>query len=162
MTDVDEPRWLDDDEQRAWRAFLTASALLDLSIDSAAKRHGLSASEYAVLVRLSEAPGGSLRMAQLADGMQHSRSRMTHTIKRMGDKGLVERVDSGEDGRGVVARVTDAGREALTDAAPGHVKVVREHLFDRISRADLAAFHRVMSAVADSLDDTSPETGTIR
>ncbi|MDO7869035.1 MarR family winged helix-turn-helix transcriptional regulator [Nocardioides jiangxiensis] len=157
-----ERRWLDDDEQRAWRSFLVASTLLSSAIDDAAKRHDISGGEYAVLVRLSEAPGGELRMAQLADGLLHSRSRVTHTIKRMEAKGLVDRADSAEDGRGVVARLTEAGRQRLVDAAPDHVAVVRRHLFDLVGREDMLAFGRVMDAVADDLDAVSPEANRIR
>ena len=157
-----ESRWLDDDEQRAWRSFLVASTLLSSAIDDAAKRHDISGSEYAILVRLSEAPDGELRMAQLADGLLHSRSRVTHTIKRMEAKGLVARADSAEDGRGVVARLTDAGAQRLVDAAPDHVAAVRRHLFDLISPDDMLAFGRVMGTVADELNEVSPEANRIR
>ena len=157
-----ETHWLDEEEQRAWRAFLVASTLLNASIDEAAKRHDISGTEYAVLVRLQEAPVGELRMAQLADALALSRSRLTHTVKRMEARGLVVRASSDDDGRGVVARITDAGRERLAQAAPDHVAVVRRHLFDLMSREDLAALRRVMETVADDLDEVAPEANRIR
>src|SRR3954453_1361585 len=84
--------------------------------------------EYEILVRLSEREGRRMRMAQLADALAHSRSRVTHTITRMEHAGLVVRSSSPEDGRGVVATMTDKGYELLVRMAHVHVSGVREHL----------------------------------
>jgi DNA-binding MarR family transcriptional regulator len=151
-------RWLDQEQQRAWRSFLTATTLLFARIDDDLKPFDLSGSEYAILVRLNEAPGRQLRMAQIADALCHSRSRITHTVKRMELKGLVTRADSSDDGRGVVAVLTDAGAQKLAEAAPGHVATVRKNLFDLGSPDDIAALTRVMDAIADELGYTHPET----
>ena len=110
----------------------------------------LSLTEYEILVRLSEREG-QLRMAQLADALAHSRSRVTHTIKRMEDAGLVERSTSPDDGRGVIASLTEKGWQLLRDIAPVHVDGVRDHLVDLVSDEDFAALGRVMNAVADHL-----------
>ncbi len=110
----------------------------------------ISLAEYEVLVRLSE-NDGALRMAQLADAMAHSRSRITHTIARMERAGLVERRTSPEDGRGVIATITDEGMELLRRSAPFHVTGVREYLVDLVAPEDFAAVGRVFDAVADSL-----------
>jgi DNA-binding MarR family transcriptional regulator len=112
---------------------------------------GVSFTEYEILVRLSESEGRQLRMAHLADALCHSRSRVTHTIQRMEGKGLVVRELSSDDGRGVVARMTEEGMALLVAAAPEHVTGVREHLIDLASPQDLAALGRVMNAVADHL-----------
>lgn len=152
-----EPRWLDQDQQRAWRSFLLGTTLLLDRLDEDLRRdHGLSAVEYEILVRLSEADG-QLRMAQLAAALAHSRSRVTHTVKRMEGSGLVQRSDSPDDGRGVVCRLTDEGHAMLRTAAPSHVETVRQSLIDLVAPEDLDALGRVMDAVCDQLIDAHPE-----
>ncbi|WP_364514093.1 MarR family winged helix-turn-helix transcriptional regulator [Nocardioides sp. LML1-1-1.1] len=154
MTD---PRWLDQEQQRAWRSFLLGTTLLMDRIDEDLRRdHGLSAVEYEILVRLSEADG-QLRMAQLAASLAHSRSRVTHTVKRMEGAGLVQRAGSTEDGRGVICRLTDEGLEMLRTAAPSHVETVRQALVDVVPNDDLMALGRVMDAVCDQLIAAHPE-----
>ena len=96
-------------------------------------------------------------MAQLADSLAHSRSRVTHTIKRMEQEGIVERVTSPDDGRGVVAVMTDRGRLLLESVAPTHVHGVRDHLVDLVDPADFEAMGRVMNAVADHLIAAHPD-----
>lgn len=152
-----EPRWLDQDQQRTWRAFLLGTTLLLDRLDEDLRRdHGLSAVEYEILVRLSEADG-QLRMAQLAASLAHSRSRVTHTVKRMEGSGLVQRNGSPDDGRGVVCRLTDDGYAMLRTAAPSHVETVRQSLIDLVAPADLDALGRVMDAVCDRLIAAHPE-----
>lgn len=152
-----EPRWLDEEQQRTWRSFLLGTTLLLDRIDEDLRRqHGLSAVEYEILVRLSESEG-RLRMAQLAAALAHSRSRVTHTVKRMEKAGLVQREESPEDGRGVDCRLTDAGYAMLTLAAPGHVETVRQSLIDLVAPGDLDALGRVMDAVCDQLICAHPE-----
>ncbi|WP_139977832.1 MarR family winged helix-turn-helix transcriptional regulator [Nocardioides litoris] len=146
-----EPRWLDDDQQVSWRALVLGTTLLFDRLDDDLRRlHGLSMVEYEILVRLSES-SDRMRMAHLADALAHSRSRVTHTVKRMEVAGLVVREDSPEDGRGVVAVMTAKGRRLLEGVAPDHVESVREHLVDLVDPDDLAALGRAMNAVADHL-----------
>ncbi|CAN5630029.1 MarR family transcriptional regulator [soil metagenome] len=150
------PRWLDEDQQHSWRAFLLGTTLLfDRLDDDLQRNHGVSMVEYEILVRLSESDG-RLRMAQLADSLAHSRSRVTHTIKRMEEAELVTREVSPDDGRGVVARITDRGRLLLENVAPTHVNGVRDHFVDLADAADFAAVGRVMNAVADHLIAAHP------
>ncbi len=152
-----EPRWLDDRQQVAWRALVLGSTLLfDRLDDDLRRNHGISLQEYEILVRLSEREG-QMRMARLADSLAHSRSRVTHTIKRMEQSGLVERVDSPDDGRGVVAMMTDRGRLLLENVAPTHVNGVRDHLVDLADPDDFEALGRVMNAVADHLIAAHPD-----
>lgn len=147
-----EVRWLSTEQQAQWRAFRDGNALLndvlarELDADS-----GLSLGEYEVLVRLSEAPGRTMRMSELADGLAHSRSRLTHTIRRMEAAGLVERTACREDARGVNATMTEAGWQRLVAAAPGHVRAVREHLVDVLTPEQLRALGSAMQAVTDAL-----------
>lgn len=153
----EETRWLDEDQQASWRAFLLATTLLSDRLDDDLRAtHGMSLVEYEVLVRLSESDG-RMRMAHLADSLAHSRSRVTHTISRMERDGLVARCGSTVDRRGVVAELTPAGRERLAAAAPVHVTGVRDYLVDIADPADLAALGRVMNAVADRLIGDHPE-----
>jgi len=153
-----ETVWLDEDQQRSWRALLMGmTLLLDRLDDDLNRACNLSLTEYEILVRLSESDGRRMRMAQLADALAHSRSRVTHTITRMERQGLVTRTSSPEDGRGVVASMTDQGWDLLVRIAPMHVAGVRRHLVDLVSREDFAAVGRVMDAVADHLVARHPE-----
>ncbi|CUR58241.1 putative transcriptional regulator, MarR family [metagenome] len=151
-------RWLNGDEQRSWRAFVLASTLLMDQLDQELRRDfNLSLQEYEILVRLSERPGRVMRMAQLADAVCHSRSRVTHTITRMEKAGIVVREQCLEDGRGVQARMTEEGFALLEKAAPSHVDGVRRHFVDACSEADFAVLGRVMNAVTDRLIGDHPE-----
>lgn len=157
MTDTTEPRWLDDEQQHAWRSFVLGTTLLLDRLDEDLRRdHGLSAVEYEILVRLSES-SGQLRMARLAASLAHSRSRVTHTVKRMEAAGLVHRTESPDDGRGVVCCLTPEGARVLDVAAPSHVETVRRSLIDLVGREDLLALGRVMDAVCDALIEAHPE-----
>ncbi|MDH2415049.1 MarR family transcriptional regulator [Nocardioides sp. CER19] len=153
---TEDTRWLDQDEQRSWRALLMGMTLLRDRLDADLRRtFDLSLPEYEVLVRLSE-NDGQLRMAQLADAMAHSRSRITHTISRMQKAGLVERTESPEDGRGVIAKMTEDGHDLLVRAAPLHVTGVRDYLVDLVASDDFAAVGRVFNAVSDRLVECHP------
>ena len=153
----DGTRWLDDGEQRSWRALIMGTTLLlDRLDDDLRRTFDISLTEYEILVRLSEREG-QMRMAQLADALAHSRSRVTHTVARMEKAGLVKRAASAEDGRGIVATLTEKGFDLLRRCAPVHVEGVREHLVDLVDPGDFAALGRVMNAVADHLVPAHPE-----
>ncbi len=131
--------------------------LFDRLDEELSRTHGISLTEYEILVRLSEREGCRMRMAQLADSLAHSRSRVTHTVGRLEKSDLVERIKSPEDGRGVVCAMTERGRLLLDNVAPTHVKGVRAHLVDLVPEEDLAAVGRVMNLVADHLIAAHPE-----
>lgn len=158
MTDTPTTRWLDDDQQQSWRALIMGMTLLTDRLDDDLRRaFGISLTEYEILVRLSEREGRRLRMAQLADALAHSRSRVTHTVTRLEKAGLVKRSTSPDDGRGVICEMTEAGWQLLTEMAPVHVEGVRAHLVDLATDADFAAVGRVMDAVSDNLVAAHPE-----
>ncbi len=158
MTDKLGTRWLDDGEQRSWRALIMGMTLLTDRLDDDLRRNfGISLTEYEILVRLSERDGRSMRMAQLADALAHSRSRVTHTVTRLEKAGLVQRSTSPEDRRGVICGMTEAGWQLLGQMAPVHVEGVREHLVDLVTAEDLLAVGRVMDAVSDNLVAAHPE-----
>ncbi|TWJ23162.1 MarR family winged helix-turn-helix transcriptional regulator [Micromonospora endolithica] len=148
-------RWLDPDEQRTWRAFLTASRALMETLDRELQRDaGIPHAYYEILVRLSEAPGRQLRMSDLAEASGSSRSRLSHAVSRLESAGWVRREDCPTDRRGQVARLTDAGHATLAAAAPGHVEGVRRHLFDPLSPAQVDQLRRISEALVDHLRET--------
>lgn len=150
---ADEPRWLDDSEMRAWRAYVIASELLRKQLNrELQERHGLALADYEVLVRLSEQDGGRMRMAHLAGEVASSKSRLSHQIARMETAGLVQRVECGDDARGVFAEITEAGRARLRETAPTHVAGVRAHLVDLLEPSDQVALAEIFERVLDHLD----------
>jgi DNA-binding MarR family transcriptional regulator len=151
-------QWLTTEQQRDWRSFLLGSTLLMDRLDrDLREHHDLSLPEYEILVRLSESENRALRMAELADSVKNSRSRITHTIARMERAGLVVRKQCPSDGRGVIAHLTERGFATLVDAAPDHVDSVRRALIDVVSADDLVAIGRAFSTVAEALETGEPD-----
>jgi len=151
-TRTDTP-WLDAEQQRIWRAFLGGVTVLMDQLDRDLRtQHGLSMGEYEILVRLSEAPGRSIRMAELAAAVSHSRSRVTHTISRLERAGIVVRAQCSEDGRGVSALLTDHGFSVLEQAAHTHVRGVHDYLIENAPTEDFAAVGRIMERVIATLN----------
>ncbi|MEV0397333.1 MarR family winged helix-turn-helix transcriptional regulator [Polymorphospora rubra] len=150
-------RWLDPDEQRTWRAFLTASRALMETLDRELQRDtGMPHAYYEILVRLSEAPGRRLRMSELADASGSSRSRLSHAVARLEEAGWVRRENCPTDRRGQLAVLTDHGFEVLAAAAPGHVEGVRSHLFDPLTPAQVDQLRRISEAIIDHLQPDRP------
>ncbi|MCU1454395.1 MAG: transcriptional regulator, MarR family [Acidimicrobiales bacterium] len=148
------PRWLDADEQRAWRAFVeTTRWLFDLLDRELKAAHDLSHDDYALLVGLSEAPDGRLRMSDLADVALESRSRLSHHVGRLEARGLVRRESCEADRRGLFAVLTPEGRALLEAAAPIHVQGVRAHFIDRLDPGQLATLTDAFVTVARHLDE---------
>ncbi|MEU1808569.1 MarR family winged helix-turn-helix transcriptional regulator [Micromonospora aurantiaca (nom. illeg.)] len=149
---MDEPRWLDEQEDRAWRGYRRMRRLLDLELARELMQDaGLSEPDYDVLSDLSETPEQRLRLSELADRMLWSRSRLSHHISRMQQRGLVTREECATDGRGSVVVLTPAGRRAVEAAAPGHVAAVRRHLIDRLTPAEVSALGTLSQRVIDHL-----------
>ena len=145
-------RWLDEGEQKVWRAFLEGHQLLWDRLESELEHNSaLSLPEYEILVRLSEVPDRALRMSQLADMVVHSRSRLTHTVRRMEERALVRRQAHAADRRGVLCVMTDEGYAELVAAAPVHVTGVREHLFDQMTPEEVEALGSAMTKVREHL-----------
>lgn len=149
-----EPRWLTETEQVVWRDWLTATAWINQQLHEDLRQFNLGLNEYEVLVVLSEAPGWQVRMSQLAEGSNQSRSRLTHTVGRMEQAGWITRETASDDRRGVVARLTNEGFALLERAAREHVESVRRVLIDPIGPDDLAALGRAMKAVLAVADST--------
>jgi DNA-binding MarR family transcriptional regulator len=146
--------WLTDEEQCTWRSYLAASRMLFDQLDRELQDEaGMSHADYEVLVRLSEAPGRSLRMSELAERTGSSRSRLSHAVAGLEGQGWVRRQRCPTDGRGTVAVLTKEGAAALAAAAPGHVRGVRRHLFDQLGRTQQRSLRSISDAVLGHLED---------
>jgi DNA-binding MarR family transcriptional regulator len=149
-----DTRWLDTGEQQAWRAWMYSNLLLQGRLDRELTREtGISMTYYEILVQLSEAPGHRMRMSQLAEECLSSRSRLSHAVARLEERGWIRRQVCPEDGRGQLAVLTDEGFAALEAAAPVHVESVRRHLFDQLSPAQVAAMRDIGETLLRHLDD---------
>ncbi len=145
-----DANWLTESQQRVWRAFLAGTARINEHLDNELRPFGLDLGEYEILVCLSEAPNRQMRMSELASAVRQSRSRLTHAVSRLEKKGIVARSNCPEDGRGVIATLTDAGFALLEHAAPAHVNSVREAFVDAVAAADFQAIGRAMTAVLET------------
>ncbi|MFC4947737.1 MarR family winged helix-turn-helix transcriptional regulator [Pseudonocardia sp. GCM10023141] len=148
-------RWLDAHEQGTWRSFLTANRLLFDGVERQLQQcAGLPHAYYEILVRLSEAPGRTLRMSQLASTSLSSRSRLSHAVARLEEAGWVRRVPAPSDRRGANCELTDAGMARLEEAAPGHVEEVRALLFDALSPEQVTALRDISETLVAHLTDS--------
>ncbi len=147
-----EPRWLDDDEQHTWRTFIAGFRMLFDQLDRELQRYaGIPHAYYEILVRLSEAPGRALRMSELAERTDSSRSRLTHAVDRLEERGWVRREDCPTDRRGQLAVLTDLGMETLRAAAPIHVEGVRTHLFDQLTPEQVGQLRAISETIQQHL-----------
>jgi DNA-binding MarR family transcriptional regulator len=152
-----QARWLSAAEQQAWRAFLTACQTLFGAIDAQLQHDaGLPHGYYEILVRLSEAPGRALRMSQLAEASTSSKSRLSHAVARLEERGWIRRMSCPTDKRGQIAQLTDEGMAALAAAAPGHVAQVRRSLIDQLSPEQVAQLQSISDAIAAAGDPAPP------
>ena len=157
-----EVPWLDAREQRAWRAFLAVTRELQAELNRQLIRDAyLSEADYALLVPLSEAFEGRLRPRDLGRQVDWDRSRLSHQIRRMQERGLVVREECCTDGRGAFIVLTDRGRDAITSAAPGHVRSVRRFFFDVLQPGEvetlISIYDRVLEQVRDEGNDPCME-----
>ncbi|KOV93896.1 MarR family winged helix-turn-helix transcriptional regulator [Streptomyces sp. NRRL B-3648] len=154
-------RWLTPEEQRAWRAYIAASRLLEDAIDRQLQQEGgMPHLFYTVLANLSETPGGRLRMTDLAETLKITRSRLTYAVTRLERDGLVRRENSSQDKRGSLAVLTDEGMAVLERTAPGHVETVRAALFDRLTPEQVAQLEEICTGIAHGLQDADAGSGT--
>jgi len=149
-----QPRWLDAEEQAAWREYLRASRMLEAVLDHDLQAHGLQLTEYEIISVLSEAPDRRLRMSEIADLVVQSRSRLTHTAGRLEKRGWVRREACVGDRRGVELVLTETGQAEIARMAPTHVGSVRENLVDHLAREDFLALGRSMAAISRGIEGT--------
>ncbi|MFJ2233055.1 MarR family winged helix-turn-helix transcriptional regulator [Streptomyces sp. NPDC087859] len=152
-------RWLTPKEQRAWRAYIAASHLLEDAIDRQLQQDaGMPHLYYSILANLSEAQERRLRMTDLAEGLKITRPRLTYAVTRLEKDGLVRRESCHWDKRGSIAVLTDEGMAEVERAAPGHVETVRAALFDRLTPEQVEQLEEISRAISDGLqEDTGDE-----
>jgi DNA-binding MarR family transcriptional regulator len=144
-----EPRWLDEKEQQAWRAFIAAQRVVNGRIEQQLQRDaGMPHTYFEILVRLSDATDGRLRMSELAVSTLGSRSRLSHAVNRLEKVGWVRREGIESDRRGQVAILTDEGRQKLKETAPGHVETVRQAVFDALTEEQVDQLRDICAALA--------------
>ena len=150
-----EPRWLDEREAHLWQAYRDLQRELRNALDrQLVDDAGLSGAEYALLVPLSEAPGGRLRARDLGAMVGWDRSRISHQLSRMEHRGLVTREPCPDDARGSIVRLTPAGRSAIEAAAPNHVAAVRRFFVDPLSDDELDTLATLLDRLLAGLADT--------
>jgi DNA-binding MarR family transcriptional regulator len=147
-----EVPWLTPDEDRAWRAFRRLLTVLPARTARDLAALGLSSTDYEVLSTLSEKPDRRWGLRDLAAKMRWSRSRLSHHAARMEARGLLERTGDVNDGRGSIYHLTDDGFAVLEQAAPGHVRSVRNRFLDHLSADELKALEIIANRIADLPD----------
>ncbi|MBP2332953.1 MULTISPECIES: MarR family winged helix-turn-helix transcriptional regulator [Corynebacterium] len=157
-----EVPWLDDDEQTLWRAMMDAAKAVERAMDTRLlATEEISSADFSVLVQLSEAEGGTVRMRELCEALRWDRSRMSHQITRMARRGLVNKLRCANDSRGIDVELTAHGRDVIERAAPDHVRMIRRIVFDELDAvpgldrdAALAALRNVSTAAEAFRDMT--------
>lgn len=136
-------RWLNPDEERAWRAFRRMVIAVQTGTGRDLADVGLSEPDYEVLSTLSERPDHTSTLHEQAAKMGWSRSRLSRHATRMEARGLLQRAPDPADGRGCLLVLTEHGLDTLKSAAPAHVASVRRHFIDRLTSEDLAALEDI-------------------
>lgn len=156
-----EAQWLSDSEQTLWRSWLQVQRDLNTTMArQLSTENGLSIPDFEVLVMLSEAADQRMRIVALADALGWERSRASHHLARMTKRGLIHRAEVPNDGRGAYVALTDAGLDRIKQAAPGHVRTVRESFFDNLTTADMESLRRILSLIGSSPKDESANEAT--
>jgi DNA-binding MarR family transcriptional regulator len=151
-----DPRWLDERQAHVWQSHRKLNQELYGVLEAQLLRDaGLSAADYTVLVPLSAAPDGVLRARELGAEIGWDRSRLSHQVSRMEKRGLVAREECSVDGRGLMVRLTEAGRNAIEGAAPGHAAATQHYFFDLLSDRELATLTEVFDRLLEHLRRTT-------
>lgn len=153
-----EPRWLSPDEDHAWRSLWATMTWLPARLDSQLRRDAdLSLAEYHALSQISEAPGGAIRLSELAEVTNMTLSHLSRVISRMMRAGWVTRTPDPSDGRYTLGSLTDAGWEKVRTTAPGHVEAVRSAIFDRLTPEQIQALGDIAATIATNVGPTGAE-----
>lgn len=143
MASADAPQWLSEDEKRAWTGLISLILLMPGQLEAPLRDVDLSLFEYLTLSHISDAPRRRIRMSELAFLANGSLSRLSNVVKRFEQRGWVTRSPDPDDGRYTLAELTDAGYRLVVEAAPIHVRAVRELIIDPLTSTDLAALTRI-------------------
>lgn len=153
LISMTETRWLDERQQAAWRGLLLMHSRLTAELARRlAAETALSYQDYEILVALTDQPDGRLRMHELGELVDWEKSRLSHHVTRMAERGLVKKVRCATDRRGSFVALTPRGRREIEAAAPGHVDAVRELFIDRLTPEQLDALAGASTAVLAALD----------
>jgi DNA-binding MarR family transcriptional regulator len=148
---MDEPRWLTEEQQYAWRQVIEVLVRVPAALEAQLQRDsGLTHMGYHVLVILSERPDRRLAMSKLARRASASLSRLSHVVARLEEKGWVRRERDAGDGRVQIAVLTEQGWDKVVEAAPGHAEAVHQLIFDRLSTAQIRQLTKVAEALLES------------
>jgi DNA-binding MarR family transcriptional regulator len=148
-----DTEWLDEAEREAWLRLVAVVELLPGVLDAQLRNaSGLTHFEYFTLAMLSEAPARTLRMTSLAMRTNATLPRLSHVVRRLEDRGLVERFPCPEDGRATNARLTESGWDTVVAAAPGHVSTVRRNVLDPLTSEQVAQLRDIAEALLTRLD----------
>ena len=154
---MDEPRWLTDEQQQAWRRFVEVLVKVPAALEAQLQRDaGLTHMGYVVLLNLSERDDRRLAMSKLAKRTSSSLSRLSHVVARLEGQGWVRRERDPEDGRVQIAVLTDAGFAKLVESAPGHAEAVQQLVFDRLTATQVRQLTKVAEALLETPVEVQP------
>jgi DNA-binding MarR family transcriptional regulator len=149
-----EPRWLDESEAAAWRAYLQMTHLLQRELNEQLQRDaGMPHTYYGILARLSDQSPATVRVSDIAADLDYSQSRTSHALTKLEAAGWIARRPCAGDRRITYIELTDAGRSVLAAAAPGHVECVRENFLDHLSPAQVKQLKTICDAVVAAIAD---------
>lgn len=153
METTGEPRWLDEEEMRAWLGLASMLIRLPFALESQLQRDaGIGHFEYQVLASLSMSPERTMRMSELAEFADGSLSRLSHTVGRLEKRGWVRRFPDPGDGRFTLAALTDEGWEKVVATAPGHAETVRSLVIDPLTRAQIRQLTEIGRRINHAVD----------
>jgi DNA-binding MarR family transcriptional regulator len=157
MATMNDVRWLDESQQRVWRAYVVMQGRLNARLGQQLQNDSeLSLSDFGVLVQLTDSPDARVRVLELARSLQWEKSRLSHHLGRMQKRGLVRREECPSDARGAFVAITDEGRRAIEQAAPQHVETVRRLFFADLTDAEVATLGAAFTKILARLDPADP------
>ncbi|NNN09489.1 MAG: winged helix-turn-helix transcriptional regulator [Acidimicrobiaceae bacterium] len=145
------PRWLSPEQLRAWKDLSLMQLQLQARLSRGLAEYGLSYQDYLVLATLSDQPDGRRRVVELSDELGWEKSRLSHHITRMCERGLLTKSPCPSDQRGIFVMLSDSGRTTLENAAPAHVGDVQRYFFDQLSPAQVEALANIAGEVLTNL-----------
>lgn len=151
---MSETRWLDESEQRAWRAYVRMQGTLNAHLNRQLQNDSdMSLSDFEVLVRLTDVPEEYLTVSDLARALHWEKSRVSHQVTRMERRGLVKRTSCPTDARSAHVMLTACGRKAIEEAAPGHVETVRRLFLDELTDDQLKTLETIATQVLARIEN---------
>jgi len=147
-------RWLDSDEMKAWRSYITTSVDLMKALEADVSPYGITMGDYQLLAMISEAPDSRLRLCDLADQLRLTRGGLTRRMDGVLSQGLVRRVQDDRDRRVAFAELTAKGWTLLKKIAPIHLVSVRRLMIDHLSRAEIKAIGSAFGKIEANLRES--------